>query len=166
MVPYVDDCLTRLDKSLEHIEKALHALSREQIWTRPRPQMNAIGNLVLHLAGNEYQHIACAIGGNLFIRNRSEEFTAQDEGAAEELLARLQDVRLKSRYTLESLSPDDLDREVEVLYAPDSKVEGYVWTIRKILLVVTEHYAYHSGQIVFLARLLQENDTHLLHWRH
>ncbi|WP_052339160.1 DinB family protein [Gorillibacterium massiliense] len=166
MESYVFDCLERLDRSLGHVEKSILSLQHEQLWQRLRPQMNAIGNLVMHIAGNEYQHIVSAIGGQPFIRNRPAEFKADFGGDGTELLALLHDVRQKSRAILDNLSASDLEKEVEVQYSPDSKVEGYTWPIRKILLVVTEHYSYHSGQIVLLARILQENDTHLLHWRH
>lgn len=45
-------------------------------------------------------------------------------------------------------------------------MESYSWSIQKILIGAAEHYAYHTGQIVFASKLLQEEDVHLLNWQH
>jgi uncharacterized damage-inducible protein DinB len=163
---FVQECLARLEQSLGYVEKSIVRLDRDMLWKRIRPGMNAVGNLCLHIAGNEYQHFVSAIGGNPFVRNRPAEFQTEQGGDGAELLSRLQAVRRESRAILEKLSASDLDRPVEVIYSPDAKVESYTWPIRKILLVVTEHYAYHTGQIVLLAKLLQEEDRPILHWKH
>ncbi len=49
-------------------------LSDEQIWTRPYPYGNSIGNLVLHLTGNLNNYFGGEMGGTGYVRNRPLEF--------------------------------------------------------------------------------------------
>src|SRR3954468_13538043 len=56
------------------IEHCLGQLSDEQLWWRPRPEMNAIGNLLLHLSGNVGQWIVSAVENTTSSRNRPSEF--------------------------------------------------------------------------------------------
>lgn len=45
-------------------------------------------------------------------------------------------------------------------------MESYSWSIQKILIGTAEHYACHTGQIVYLAKWMQEEDVYLLNWKH
>ncbi|CAM4482760.1 DUF1572 family protein [Paenibacillus typhae] len=40
------------------------------------------------------------------------------------------------------------------------------WSIQKILTGAAEHYAYHTGQIVYVTRWLQDEEEHPLAWKH
>src|SRR5258708_24794432 len=51
-------------------------LSSEQIWTRPYPYGNSIGNLILHLTGNLKYYIGAQIGGTGYVRQRPLEFSS------------------------------------------------------------------------------------------
>ena len=46
---------TDLAERLGKIKHCLNQLNDEEIWRRPRPEMNSIANLMLHLAGNVRQ---------------------------------------------------------------------------------------------------------------
>ncbi len=46
---FVTESAKTLRGTAERIEHCINQLSDDQIWWRPRPKMNAIGNLVLHL---------------------------------------------------------------------------------------------------------------------
>lgn len=46
-----------------HIATCLKLLSEEEIWWRPNPASNSVGNLVLHLQGNVRQWIIAGLGG-------------------------------------------------------------------------------------------------------
>src|SRR4051812_33450757 len=78
-----------LGASLGRITHCANQLSDEQVWWRPRPDMNAIANLMLHLAGNVHQLIVSAIGGEPDHRDRPAEFAAREGVTKSELLARL-----------------------------------------------------------------------------
>src|SRR4029450_1506676 len=59
----------QLDEGLAKIEHCVAQLSDEQLWWRPRPDMNSIANLMLHLAGNLRQWIISGIGGAPDVRD-------------------------------------------------------------------------------------------------
>ncbi len=162
----IGECMRRLDQSLGYLELAAGRLTEDQIWFRPRPKMNAIGNLCLHLAGNEYQHLVCAVGGRPAERDRPSEFLTRGGFTPEELLESLREVRRESWAVVNGLTEKDLERVVTVHYTESSEMENYSWSIQKVLIGTAEHYAYHTGQIVYLARWLQEEDVHLLNWKH
>ena len=45
------------------IRRCVEGLTDEDIWWRPNPASNSIGNLILHLAGNVRQWVVSGIGG-------------------------------------------------------------------------------------------------------
>src|SRR5215469_15170240 len=57
------------------VHELLAPLSTEQIWQRPFPYGNSIGNLILHLTGNLNYYIGTQIAGTGYIRHRDLEFT-------------------------------------------------------------------------------------------
>jgi uncharacterized damage-inducible protein DinB len=121
--------------------------------------MNSVGNLCLHLAGNESHYLGAVIGGSGYRRDRPAEFTAGGGFDAPALLARLREARASTRAALATLAPADLDLPV----AADHPAAP---TARKLILHVATHYAYHSGQIVLLARWLQPGEERILPWGH
>lgn len=166
MSEIITECMRRLDQSLGYLELAVGRLPEEKVWFRPREKMNAIGNLCLHLAGNEYQHLASAIGNRSAERDRPAEFLTRGGYTAAELLEQLRKVREESWSVVRDLTAGDLERVVTVHYPENSGVDSYNWSIQKILIGTAEHYAYHTGQIVYAAKWLQDEDVHLLNWKH
>lgn len=59
----------------EKVHQLLAPLSSEQIWQRPFPYGNSIGNLILHLTGNLNYYIGAQIAGTGYIRHRDLEFS-------------------------------------------------------------------------------------------
>ena len=53
----------KLDQLCGRIETCADKLTLEQIWTRGTQNENAVGNLMLHLAGNVRQWILHGVGG-------------------------------------------------------------------------------------------------------
>lgn len=158
--------LTFLDQELDKISNALSRIKDEDVWEKLKEGTNSIGNLCLHLAGNEYHSIVSSIGGQLFTRERSAEFLAEGGYSCKELYRRLAHVREQSRAILTALSEEELDREVTVHYPPDAGIATYNRSISRLLYHLTVHYAYHTGQIVYMARLLQERNDNILKWKH
>jgi len=66
-----------LGQALGRIEHCLAQLSDAQVWWRPRADLNSVGNLVLHLAGNVRQLIGSELGGAPDARDRQAEFDAR-----------------------------------------------------------------------------------------
>ena len=64
---------------LPKIRRSMQGMSQEDLWWRPNPASNSLGNLVLHLAGNVSQWVVSGIGGEEDVRRREEEFSRVDE---------------------------------------------------------------------------------------
>jgi uncharacterized damage-inducible protein DinB len=160
--------LNEMNKQLRRIETCINLLSEEQIWYKFKPNMNSIGNLCLHLAGNEYQHFVSGIGNAPFNRTRSREFTENNVMSGKELLELLNDVRQQTSRIILELTEADLKRSVTIHYSiedwnkmmirPSFETESkYSKDIETILVHVCEHYSYHAGQIVVITKLLSNN---------
>src|SRR5207248_6245663 len=78
-----------LNAAFGRVAHCVGQLTDEQLWWRPRPDMNAIGNLVLHLAGNVQQMIVGSVGGAPDTRDRPAEFAARGPVSSDELLGKL-----------------------------------------------------------------------------
>ena len=73
----------------ERVHELVSPLSSEQIWQRPFPYGNSIGNLILHLTGNLNYYIGAQIAGTGYIRQRDLEFS--DGGKPKGELLKLSD---------------------------------------------------------------------------
>lgn len=179
MMETVQFAMRQLDAELVRIESCLRRLDAQKVWTRLKGSANSVGNLCLHLAGAEYQRFVSAIGGKPLVRRRTEEFTAAGTHSPEELLELLREVREQSKAVVAALQPADLGREIEVFFDPDDWKrmlahqpkygEHPAYKPQKILYVIlgaANHYSYHTGQIVYMTKLLQDGDGHLLDWKH
>lgn len=174
---FVQDVLKQMNTQLARIEVCLNRLSEEQIWERVNGEMLSIGNLCIHLAGNEYQHFVSGIGNKPFIRERSNEFSMNGGMNVSAILTRMKDVRQQSESVLGELLDQDLQREVQIWYDPEdwkrmrvgnteSSDSYYVRPIQSHLFYVAEHYGYHTGQIVYLTKLLAEGKGPITDTRH
>jgi uncharacterized damage-inducible protein DinB len=173
---FIEEVLKQMNTQLNRIEICLNKLSEEDIWNKIKSSTNSIGNLCIHLAGNEYQHFVSGIGGQPFIRERSEEFNASNAMNKEELIKRLRFVRQESTSVLLKLNDEDLTREVKVYYdeedwkrmrnSLDAGEPFYSRPIQTHLFHVAEHYGYHTGQIVFITKILQEDKEYITQFRH
>ncbi|WP_042197223.1 DUF1572 family protein [Paenibacillus camerounensis] len=172
MIELIQHVMEDMNKQLERIEKSLNLLNDELVWTKTKDSMNAIGNLCLHLAGNEYQNLVSAIGNRPFIRERTREFTMDGGFTKEELVRLLRNTRSQSEEVLAAVSMDDLSREVMIRYEQEDWNRMYrsaagagetydTRTIGRLLVQVSAHYGYHAGQIVLLAKMLQDTDEHV-----
>ena len=63
---FLSDAREQLDDFGGTINHCLMQLDDSQIWWRPQANLNSVGNLVLHLAGNMRQRILSDIGGEPF----------------------------------------------------------------------------------------------------
>lgn len=134
------------------ISGALVELTDEQLWWRPNEASNSIGNLILHLCGNARQWMIAGVGGATDTRTRSSEFAERDRVGKDKLLARLQttlnevDAVLADLETELATGETPLQREI----VP----QGFPQTVLDSVFHAVEHFSYHTGQIVFIAKLL------------
>jgi len=131
---------------LGKIERAIEPLAHDQIWWRANEASNSIANLLAHLHGNLSQWVLAGLGGQPFGRHRSEEFSGRGGATKTELFAQLRTTVTRCRETIRGLSADELARVRQV---QKYELDGY-----SVLFHTVEHMAYHTGQIVLLAKLL------------
>ncbi len=120
-------------------------LSEEEIWWRPNRASNSVGNLTLHLAGNLRQWILSGLGGAPDRRNRDLEFAERGPVSRRFLLAHLRKTVTQTCRVLEELLPEAL--------AQRYTIQGFQVTGLEAIAHVVEHFAYHSGQIIFVTKL-------------
>jgi DinB family protein len=125
-------------------------LTSEQLWKRPYPYGNTIGNLILHLTGNLSYYIGTQIAGTGYIRHRELEFS--DSGKPKESLL------------------GDFDQAVETVLAAIAKQSDEDWLTPysadrepesgdrfAIFLRCAGHAYHHAGQIIYLQKELLRN---------
>lgn len=137
-----------IEESTLRIEKCLDRLTNEQIWWRPNEESNSIGNLVLHLSGNVRQWIISGVGCQPDTRTRNEEFNAQGPMPKKELWNILATTMADIEPVLDSVTAEQL-----VTRQP---VQVYTESVLSMLIHVTEHFSYHTGQIAWITKMMTE----------
>jgi uncharacterized damage-inducible protein DinB len=140
----------RMELSLDRIKACLEILTEEELWQRPNPASNSVGNLVLHLCGNITQYTISCLGGEVDVRERSEEFSANGGFTAAELLEKIKSVTERAIEVIQGSTKATL-RE-------NYSVQGFEYSGTAVLIHVVEHYSYHVGQIVYWTKLLHNRD--------
>jgi uncharacterized damage-inducible protein DinB len=130
------------------IRAAVATLSDQEIWWRPNQESNSIGNLILHLSGSLNHYLNRNIGGISYQRDRDAEFAARGPMPKSELLAIFDDMVSKADQTLTSLSPQRLGD-------PSTDSERLTYLVEDLIGIAT-HFSTHTGQIVWIAKMLRE----------
>ncbi len=147
---FINQSNHRILESLERVKKCFHELGEEEIWHRPNESSNSIGNLILHLSGNIGQYIVSGLGDNPDARNRDAEFSAEGGTTKEELIRLLSDTVAKAA---KIIGNQDEKQLVKI-----RSVQGFTLSGIGIIIHVTEHFSYHTGQIAFWTKLLKNKD--------
>ena len=122
-------------------------LSTEQIWRKPYPYGNSIGNLILHLSGNFNYYIGTRLAGTEYVRHRPREFT--DTGQPKEDLIRDFDAATEIAVTtIARQSADDWTKPYAAENEPESH-DRFTMFFR-----CAAHAYHHVGQIIYLQREL------------
>jgi uncharacterized damage-inducible protein DinB len=130
----------------EQVRASLVALSDQELWARPNPKSNSVGNLVLHLCGSSRHFLGHVVGGCGYARDRAAEFAFQGPLPRAELLRILEETVAEQGQVLDALDPARLLEVKEGAQKP--------FTVVELLLRVSHHWAVHAGQIVFHAKAL------------
>ena len=140
------------------ISWALAVLNDRQVWDRPNAASNSIGNLLLHLAGNLRQWIVSGVGGVTDVRERDLEFAARESLSKDELLMRLSEVIEDADRLLAKLEDEIVatgsDQPLQNLILP----QGYPQTTLDAVFHAVEHFSYHTGQVILLAKWQAEGE--------
>ncbi len=140
----------KLKQFTDRIEICLKTLHEDQIWARGGENENAIGNLALHLTGNVRQWIVTSLGNDPVKRDRDSEFSAHGGRSSAELASGLRETVEQAARIIAGLQTDHLARMYEIQNYHVSGVE--------VVYHVVEHFAQHTGQIIFATKMLAGND--------
>ncbi len=129
---------------LPKVRAALAVLDDADVWWRPAEGSNAIGTLLVHMAGNMRQYIATGIGGAPLVRDRDAEFATVGGLSRDAVLALFTDAVRDCDAVLAALDPATLGTRVEI--------QGHAMTRLEAIYQVVEHVAGHVGQVIQLAK--------------
>jgi uncharacterized damage-inducible protein DinB len=147
---FVQASSKKLDQLLSRIRDCVNKLEPDEIWARGHENENAIGNLVLHLSGNVGQWIIAGVGGAPDTRERDTEFAARGGMETAELLGRLESAVKEAIVVIGRVTPERLTHRVVI--------QKYDLTVLEAIFHVVEHFAQHTGQIIFATKMLTGED--------
>jgi uncharacterized damage-inducible protein DinB len=147
---FLDYSATKLRQLGSRIEACLQKLDDTQVWARGGERENAIGNLVLHLSGNVRQWIIAGVGGAPDRRDRDAEFAARGGCSKPELVSSLRATVDEACAALARVSAERLGEHIVV--------QHYDVSVMEAIYHVVEHFAGHTGQIVFATKALTSED--------
>ena len=143
---YIDEAFRSLRGHKRLADDAIAQLSDEQFFAVPDSESNSVAIMVKHMAGNMRSRFTDFLtsDGEKPDRNRDQEFIISADAKREEIMAAWERCWQLVFDTLNGISPEDLERTVAI--------RGEPHTVLQAINRQVAHYAYHVGQIVFLAK--------------
>jgi uncharacterized damage-inducible protein DinB len=143
-----------VDDYPRQVRACLQLLDEEDVWWRPNDHANAIGNLVLHVAGSNRFYLEHVIAGGPDVRNRDAEFAARGPIAKREVERVWAETENLVQRVMQTLTPARLLETTDRSGRPAS--------FARTLLHVTHHNATHVGQIIWVTKLRRPGALHEL----
>ena len=147
---FIEQSIYRIEENTHRIIKCLQEIDEIEIWKFPNDNSNSIGNLILHLCGNIRQYVISALGETKDIREREKEFSIKTGHTKSELLNELTHTTSEAAGIIKNIDENRLTK----IYS----VQGFYLSGIGIIIHVTEHYSYHTGQIVFFTKQIKNKD--------
>ena len=147
---FISQSVYRINENTTRILKCLNEIDETETWQRSNENSNCIGNIILHLCGNITQYAISALGETEDVRIRDKEFSAKDGFLKNELSAKLESTVDEAVRIIENLNEERLLKTYSV--------QGFNLSGIGIIIHVTEHYSYHTGQIAFWIKQLKNKD--------
>jgi hypothetical protein len=134
------------------IDAALVQLSDEQLFRRPRPELNSVAVLLRHLGGNLQSRWTNFLDedGEKPDRRRDKEFEDWT-GSRAALLSYFEVGFDRFVSTIDLLSDEDLSRMI--------LIRGESHSVPGAILRSLTHLSYHVGQLLYVARLVHGDDS-------
>ena len=130
------------------IRACVEELTDDQLWWRPNEHTNSVGNLVLHLSGSMRHYLCRGVGGIEYSRDRPAEFAERGPVPKTQLLATFNETISQAEQVLGEF---DTSRLTDQSDEPD-----YVPTLFDTIFNISIHLATHTGQIVYVTKMLKE----------
>ena len=146
---YLDDALAVLRDYKRLAEGAFEQLKDEEFFVALDEESNSVGVLIKHLSGNMLSRWTdfLTTDGEKPDRNRDAEFELTNETSRHALMEQWEKGWRCVFGAIEPLQPEDLLRKIFI--------RGEEHTVLEAIMRQLTHYAYHTGQIVFLAKHLR-----------
>ena len=147
---FIEQSIYRIEENMHRIIKCLGEIEEKEIWKSPNDNSNSIGNLILHLCGNMRQYAISALNEIKDTREREREFSTKKGYTGSELLNELANTISEAVGTIKNMDENRLTK----IYS----VQGFNLSGIGIIIHVTEHFSYHTGQIAFWTKQIRNKD--------
>ena len=146
---YLDEAFRSLRGHKRLAEGAFAQIDDQQFFRILDPEANSVAILVKHMAGNMRSRFTDLLtsDGEKPWRDRDQEFIIDPGTTHAELMQRWEESWKLVLDTVRALQPEDLLKTVTTRGQPHNVLQA--------VHRATAHYAYHVGQIVFLAKHLK-----------
>jgi hypothetical protein len=143
---YLDDAYRSFRGYRRLAEGALEQVTDEELFSQLDPESNSIAMLMQHLAGNMRSRWTDFLtsDGEKPGRHRDREFEMKPGTTRAELMREWNEGWELALSTIQSLKPEDVLREITIR----NERRTVLYAIQRQVA----HYAYHVGQIVYLAK--------------
>jgi hypothetical protein len=145
---FLSIAVTEFRRLKKMADGALAQVSAEQLFAIGGPEDNSLAVIMKHMAGNMLSRWRDFLtsDGEKPGRNRDGEFIVTAADTRDALFARWEEGWQETFRALEPLHAADLERTITI--------RGEPLTVAQAITRQLTHYAYHIGQIVFLAKHL------------
>jgi hypothetical protein len=149
---YLEEAIRQMKGHKRLGEGALAQLSDEQFFVTLDPESNSVAIVVKHLAGNMRSRFTDFLtsDGEKPDRHRDSEFELSSATTRAEVMQWWEAGWKIVLDALTALKPEDVSRTVYIRHEPHSVLQAINRQIA--------HYAYHVGQIVFLAKHMRSTE--------
>ncbi|MGB0742272.1 MAG: DinB family protein [Planctomycetaceae bacterium] len=144
-----------LHDGMQRIRHCHDQLSEDQLWWRPKPDMNSIGNLLLHVAGNLRQWIIAGVGDEPDTRQRQAEFDTNGPLPTAATLGALEVIAERAEAVIRSATGEDLLRAKRIQGRDTNKMAA-IWHS-------LTHFHGHVQEIIGMTRQ-QLGDDYQFAW--
>jgi len=153
---YLRDALSSFRAYKKLADKAIQQVKDEEFFITIDQEANSVAIIMKHIAGNMLSRWTdfLTTDGEKPNRNRDMEFMIEDNATKETVLTYWERGWQTLFNAIEPLQPPDLDKTVPI--------RGEAHTIVQAINRQMTHYAYHIGQIVFLAKHFRSSEWNSL----
>ena len=149
---YLDEARRQFRGYKRLAEGAIAQLKDEELFITLDPEANSVAVIMKHISGNMRSRFTdfLTTDGEKPDRQRDQEFEMNADATRAEVLRRWEEGWTCVFSAIEALKPKDVMRTVTI--------RGEPHTVLQALNRQVAHYAYHIGQIVFLAKHFRSGD--------
>ncbi len=149
MSDLIDNAKREFQRHKKLADQAIAQLGDDDFFRRPSGDVNSVALIVKHLSGNLYSRWTdfLTADGDKPERDRDSEFRIEPQDSRENLLSAWMAGWQAVFETLDTLAGSDLNQLVNI--------RGEAHTVSQAVLRGLTHAAYHTGQIMFITRLLR-----------